>query len=644
VGFGKYSQLEVFEVTLYEVATGQEMWTFPGPKGGVNDLAFHPDGRRLAVAGSGVVEVWDAADRTRVHELPGHSKWIYGLAFSSDGKWLATGGWDRTVKLRDAATGEEKLTIFGHEGFVLDLAFSPEGRSLASASEDRCVRLWEVPSGRQIGVFHGHTDFVQAVAFAPDGRGLASGGLEGTLKVWDRRTSLPVIFDEHTGWVGRLWYRRDGRRVITAPIAQQVAGETTKGWDPSTGELDPTLIGIDPAKFGDECLSVPPFQFGAPPQPVTSPDGTMLARVWGAGGTERSKEYANTSVVVVDATTGRVLHTLIGHTADVVGIAFSPDGRRIATASFDRTIKLWDTATGREVFTLRGHTAGLLVLAFSPDGRRIVSGGIDYTARVWDATPLPAEVLRAQDARYRQKREALEEMVRATQDVQRAQALARDGRWDLAAAAFGKLVEREPDNLTLRQAHIRSLVAAGDDAGVRHACEELLKKPQDSVYTMQTPNIAWSCALAPDAVADHEAPVRLAESYLATHPEERGERKSDGLNGLGAALYRGGRYEEAIHRLNEGIQARGDGGDPRAFAFLAMAHHRLGHRNEAQHWLDNLAAYQPRTGANSSWEDVEIHILRREAESLILGSRHPAPPPIAAEPTKKAAGDLGTKE
>ena len=131
--------------------------------------------------------------------------------------------------------------------------------------------------------------------------------------------------------------------------------------------------------------------------PSTSPDGRLIASVWAvparAPMDTRSKAYANSSVEVLDAATGLVLRTLVGHTAEVVGIAFSPDGRRIATASFDRTIKLWDTATGSEVFTLRGHTAGLLVLAFSPDGRRIVSGAIDTTARVWDATPLPADVL-----------------------------------------------------------------------------------------------------------------------------------------------------------------------------------------------------------------------------------------------------------
>jgi Flp pilus assembly protein TadD len=487
---------------------------------------------------------------------------------------------------------------------------------------------------------------VQAVSIAPDGRELASGGLEGTMKVWDRRTSPPVVFEGHTGWVGRLWYRRDGRRVVTAAIGYQVAGETTKGWDPGTGEPDPTLTGIDPGKLGDEYLPPSSFPSWVPPRPVTSPDGKLIARVWdGAGGTpmaNRSKEYAKSSVEVLDAATSLALHTLIGHTAEVVGIAFSPDGRRIATASFDRTIKLWDTATGREVFTLRGHTAGLLMLAFSPDGRRIVSGGIDFTARVWDATPLPADVLRAQDASYQQKRKALRELARAIEDTQRAENLARNGRWDLAAAAFGKLVEQEPDNPGLRYPHVRSLVEAGDSAGVRRACEDLLKRFGNASNSIQTNSLVWSCVLTPDAVADHEAPVRLAESILASHPEV-GRERSDLLNTLGAALYRAGRFEEAIRRLDESIQARGDGGDPKGFAFLVMAHHRLGHHDEAKRWLDKLVAYQPKEGSDFSWDDVEIRILRREAESLTPGSPPAAPPTAASAPTEKAFGDRGTK-
>src|SRR5262249_46697376 len=162
-----------------------------------------------------------------IHELRGHTQWVYGVAFSPDGKWLATGGWDRTIKLRDAATGAERLTILAHEGFVLDLAFSPDSRSLASTREDRSVRLWEIPSGRRIGVFHGHTDFVQAVAFAPDGCEVASGGRDGTLKLWNRRASLPVVIEGVGHLMMGLWYRRDGRRLVISPMIQGQA--TTQG-------------------------------------------------------------------------------------------------------------------------------------------------------------------------------------------------------------------------------------------------------------------------------------------------------------------------------------------------------------------------------------------------------------------------------
>ena len=119
--------------------------------------------------------------------------------------------------------------------------------------------------------------------------------------------------------------------------------------------------------------------------------------------------------------------------------------------------------------------------------------------------------------------------------------------------------------------------------------------------------------------------------------------RSERLRTLGAALYRAGRFAEAIRSLEESHQNRSDDGDPRGFAFLAMAHHRLGHRDEAQRWLDKLAASQPKEGADFSWDDVEVRILRREAESVILGSPPAAPPPAASAPTKKAAGHPGAK-
>jgi WD40 repeat protein len=119
---------------------------------------------------------------------------------------------------------------------------------------------------------------------------------------------------------------------------------------------------------------------------ITSPDRRWVAKI--------DKDDTPNDVRVIDAANGRVLFTLVGHTGAVFGVAFSPDGRRIATASVDRTVKVWDFETGQEVLTLRDHTAGVLCVAFSPDGHRLVSGSIDNTARIWDATPLESETPR----------------------------------------------------------------------------------------------------------------------------------------------------------------------------------------------------------------------------------------------------------
>src|SRR5262249_24746982 len=142
-----------------------------------------------------------------------------------------------------------------------------------------------------------------------------------------------------------------------------------------------------------------------------------------SGGTEnvlgRGEDHSGNAVEIRDSASRRVIHTLIGHTSGVTCLAFSPDSQRLATASCDRTIKLWDVATGREVFTLRGHTAAVVSMAFSPDGHRIASGGIESTARFWDATPLPDEVLQALEARYQQKFDRLRDLTNATNDFQR---------------------------------------------------------------------------------------------------------------------------------------------------------------------------------------------------------------------------------
>src|SRR5262249_11121413 len=156
------------------------------------------------------------------------------------------------------------------------------------------------------------------------------------------------------------------------------------------------------------------------------------------------------------------------------------------------------------------------------DGHRIVSGSLDSTARVWDATPLLDGILQAQEAQYEQKRselKALTERSEAEQYANGKNTPSQQGQWDQVAVTFGNMVEGDPDNLQTRCLHIVSLVKGGNRAGLEKACEELLKRFGNATDPVQANGVAWYCVLAPHAVSDREAPVRLAMAALAGQPE-----------------------------------------------------------------------------------------------------------------------------
>jgi WD40 repeat protein len=399
VGYGHYlnedpmnddSSASSGRLTLINLAIGEE-WT---PKrttaSGITGLAFCPDPDRplLAVSGMRGVELWDWKARTFIKQSPKRDGSILRLcvAISRDGRKIASGGWDKTVRIWEPATDKEAMTLYGPKGSVLGVAFSPDAARLASVDEASSVRLWEVATGRVLANFQGHTGHVFAVAYHPDNRRILSGGVDCMVKVWDVQRSRQVIYRGHSLWVTGAAFSRNGRLVSTESDVVRVYGSELKVpdalkkfkldrkvWDPDTGEEVrlPTAPGAESAfnsfsQTGDST--------------VTSPDGRLIAKA--------ENHEGPCDVQVIDVVSGHILYTLVGHVTSIPCIAFSPDGRRIATVSHDRTIKIWDSATGQEVLTLRGHSGGIFCVAFSPDGHRLVTGSIDRTARIWDATPL----------------------------------------------------------------------------------------------------------------------------------------------------------------------------------------------------------------------------------------------------------------
>ncbi len=261
---------------------------------------------------------------------------VTSVAFSPDGRFLATGRDDLTVKLWDVATGQEMRTLSGHKSRITDVAFSPDGRLFASTSNERRVKLWDVATGQEARIILGeHTLGITSVDFAPDGKTLASGSHDNTIKLWDISTML------NTG-------------AATGQEVRTLSGHTS---------------GVISVAF--------------------SPDGRLLA----SGSNDKT-------IKLWDVATGQVAHTLSSHDKWVHCVSFSPDGQTLASGSDDGTIKLWDVKTGRVIRTLDGHTMGVASVAFSPDGRTLASGSDDGTVKLWDVlTVLNTGMMTEQEAR-----------------------------------------------------------------------------------------------------------------------------------------------------------------------------------------------------------------------------------------------------
>jgi WD40 repeat protein len=304
----------------------------------------------------------------------GHTDLVTSVAFSPDGKTLASGSHDQTVKLWNVADGTFTATLPRRTGFVRSVAFSPDGKLLASGDMGSMINLWDVAGGKTAVNFKGRIP-VFCVAFGPDSETIAAGQLDGAITLLDatRRNQIAGT-REHAGAVICLAFSPDGKFLASGSM-----DKTIKLWDVVPAKEAATLEGRPVIRLSSVGV-------GTRRKPATlvghsdiihslaiSPDGKTLASASG----DRTIKLWN----IAD---GTVRATLEGHTGFVRCVTFSPDGKTLASGSADRTIKLWDVSSGENTATLRGHSADVYCVAISNDGRTLATGGADTTIKLWD--------------------------------------------------------------------------------------------------------------------------------------------------------------------------------------------------------------------------------------------------------------------
>jgi RNA polymerase sigma factor (sigma-70 family) len=399
----------VSTLTLWDVNTGKEVRRLEkGPQGGSHGITFSPDGKTLATAGyDDTVRWWDAAAGKELRRLECGQKGLYDLALSPDGKLLATAGVDGSIRLWDPNTGAVRGRLSGHPKEAWRVVFSPDGKLLASSSED--IRLWDVKKRRQVWACDKKMAAFGPIAFSPDGTLLASGHRDGTIHLWDVVTRA-----EKRSWqagsmrVFTLAFSPDGKTLASASSMESII----RLWDVATGrERQPSdehhaSIGYlrfspDGAKLvsisrdrkillWDLASNTPRRQFQWKGEALAafalSPDGNTLA----VGSSDVDEEN---EVRLWDVRTDKPGRVLGKHKPGkrIWSIAFSSDGRLVASAGEDRVIHIWGSGDGKEIRQIKGLTHSVLSLRFAPDGKTLAGGmwrsgppSAEPTLRLWD--------------------------------------------------------------------------------------------------------------------------------------------------------------------------------------------------------------------------------------------------------------------
>jgi dipeptidyl aminopeptidase/acylaminoacyl peptidase len=482
---------------------------------------------------------------------------------------------DATIRLWDMATGEQAAVLRGHEDWILALAFDASGTRLISGSRDHTVRVWTTSSTKPLATLSGHAAPVGRLAISPDGKRIVSASADGTLKLWD------------------------------APSGSEVA--TLSGHE-----------GSQRSEYGSIVGRITGLAFSPDGKQIASASTDHTLRLWGG-------------------TSGEPMATLRGHEAPVTAMSFSPDGTRIASGSSrDDTIRIWDLASGEEVATLRAAAQDdaldtrIVALAFSPDGTRLIWGSNDLN--VWDSVSAAERARERRQAhqRYEEMRPFMNRLFEEEPDPRLvARRVLTDGSLDdrsrrtaLNLALQRSTADRERMVLLVDELLAEQVLVAGVIDAL-HARPDLTKPLRALAEHLATTRgddpsrlnrHSWQLVKKPGLSREEYLPAILgAEAACRAKPDNGAY-----LNTLGVARYRAGLYREALETLlrSEQLNAAAIGAaGPADVAFIAMAHHQLGHSAEASAQLLRLRSIIKDAGTG------EAQAFLSEAVALIERSK-----------------------
>ncbi|KAJ3088332.1 hypothetical protein HK102_009011 [Quaeritorhiza haematococci] len=345
-----YQPRSIFRVKAVTRCTS----TLSGHTEAILCVQFSPDGSQLATgSGDTTVRIWDLNTETPQFTLTGHKNWVQIVAWSPDCKILASGSMDNTIRLWDTATGKPLGdALRGHTQCITSISWEPlhsnkECNRFASASRDGTVRVWDARLRRVLFSMSQHTAPVTCVKWGGEGL-IYSGSRDKTIKVWDGKDGKLVrTLEGHAHWVNSL--------ALSTDFALRSGGYDHKHKSFATRE-----------EAHESALDIYKTHKGNHPERLVSCSDDFTLFIWEPTHTKKS------------------IARMTGHQQLVNHVAFSPDGRWLASASFDKSIKMWDGRTGKFVTTLRGHVGAVYQLAFSADSRLLLSGSRDSTCKVWD--------------------------------------------------------------------------------------------------------------------------------------------------------------------------------------------------------------------------------------------------------------------